>query len=172
MGLEPTTLRLRVSCSTDWASRALEDAAKVTHLLPEDVPSMCQMWDSRLSHPIASTHPCCGLSCRLLPNNAPNSACFLSKARGQPELNRRPLDLQSNALPLSYIPTHLILVKAFGSQHTAAASSVVKSMIYAVTMIWSSPDQINEGWGEKVCAQCGARTHDPGIKSPMLYRLS
>ena len=24
--------------------------------------------------------------------------------RGQPELNRRPLDLQSNALPLSYIP--------------------------------------------------------------------
>ena len=21
-------------------------------------------------------------------------------------------------------------------------------------------------------AQCGARTHDPGIKSPMLYRLS
>ena len=25
--------------------------------------------------------------------------------RGQPELNRRPLDLQSNALPLSYTPT-------------------------------------------------------------------
>ena len=24
VGLEPTTLRLRVSCSTDWASRALE----------------------------------------------------------------------------------------------------------------------------------------------------
>ena len=24
--------------------------------------------------------------------------------RGQPELNRRPLDLQSNALPLSYTP--------------------------------------------------------------------
>ena len=24
----------------------------------------------------------------------------------------------------------------------------------------------------KGCAQCGARTHDPGIKSPMLYRLS
>ena len=31
---------------------------------------------------------------------------MLAKARGQPELNRRPLDLQSNALPLSYIPTH------------------------------------------------------------------
>ena len=32
-------------------------------------------------------------------------------------------------------------------------------------------------WGEPFCtqnyvAQCGARTHDPGIKSPMLYRLS
>ena len=27
MGLEPTTLRLRVSCSTDWASRALMDKA-------------------------------------------------------------------------------------------------------------------------------------------------
>ncbi len=26
------------------------------------------------------------------------------KDRGQPELNRRPLDLQSNALPLSYTP--------------------------------------------------------------------
>ena len=29
---------------------------------------------------------------------------FIEKARGQPELNRWPLDLQSNALPLSYIP--------------------------------------------------------------------
>ena len=27
-------------------------------------------------------------------------------------------------------------------------------------------------WKEKISAQCGARTHDPGIKSPMLYRLS
>ena len=27
-----------------------------------------------------------------------------SKPRGHPGLNRRPLDLQSNALPLSYIP--------------------------------------------------------------------
>ena len=25
---------------------------------------------------------------------------------------------------------------------------------------------------KKFSARCGARTHDPGIKSPMLYRLS
>ena len=25
---------------------------------------------------------------------------------------------------------------------------------------------------QKKCAQCGAQTHDPGIKSPMLYQLS
>ena len=28
VGLEPTTLRLRVSCSTDWASRAVGSATK------------------------------------------------------------------------------------------------------------------------------------------------
>ena len=29
-----------------------------------------------------------------------------------------------------------------------------------------------EVYGKKKSARCGARTHDPGIKSPMLYRLS
>ena len=29
VGLEPTTLRLRVSCSTDWASRALMESVEV-----------------------------------------------------------------------------------------------------------------------------------------------
>lgn len=32
--------------------------------------------------------------------------------RGHPGLNRGPLDLQSNALPLSYIPSHFILQRA------------------------------------------------------------
>ncbi len=34
--------------------------------------------------------------------------------RGQPELNRRPLDLQSNALPLSYTPHVLCLPEKLG----------------------------------------------------------
>lgn len=29
--------------------------------------------------------------------------------RGHPDLNRRPLDLQSNALPLSYTPTFILI---------------------------------------------------------------
>ena len=40
----------------------------------------------------------------------PNSSCNMGRenkidARGHPGLNRGPLDLQSNALPLSYTPT-------------------------------------------------------------------
>ena len=37
-------------------------------------------------------------------NLTSNSSHRHSKPRGHPGLNRRPLDLQSNALPLSYIP--------------------------------------------------------------------
>ena len=32
VGLEPTTLRLRVSCSTDWASRATNSTAEVSNI--------------------------------------------------------------------------------------------------------------------------------------------
>ena len=41
---------------------------------------------------------------------APNFSVYCKqkcqKARGHPGLNQGPLDLQSNALPLSYIPTY------------------------------------------------------------------
>ena len=33
------------------------------------------------------------------------------KTRGHPELNQGPLDLQSNALPLSYIPDNNLFIK-------------------------------------------------------------
>ena len=33
--------------------------------------------------------------------------CALLKHRGQPGLNQGPFDLQSNALPLSYIPMNI-----------------------------------------------------------------
>ena len=34
--------------------------------------------------------------------------CALAKYRGQPGLNQGPVDLQSNALPLSYIPMNTV----------------------------------------------------------------
>ena len=34
--------------------------------------------------------------------------CSLLKYRGNPGLNQGPVDLQSNALPLSYIPTNMV----------------------------------------------------------------
>ena len=34
--------------------------------------------------------------------------CSLLKYRGHPGLNQGPLDLQSNALPLSYIPRDMV----------------------------------------------------------------
>ena len=34
--------------------------------------------------------------------------CELLKYRGHPRLNQEPVDLQSNALPLSYIPTNMV----------------------------------------------------------------
>ena len=34
--------------------------------------------------------------------------CALLKYRGEPGLNRCPVDLQSNALPLSYIPMNMV----------------------------------------------------------------
>ena len=34
--------------------------------------------------------------------------CALLKYRGHPGLNQGPADLQSNALPLSYIPTNMV----------------------------------------------------------------
>ena len=34
--------------------------------------------------------------------------CALLKCRGNPDLNQGPVDLQSNALPLSYIPMNMV----------------------------------------------------------------
>ena len=34
--------------------------------------------------------------------------CALLKYMGQPGLNKGPVDLQSNALPLSYIPMNIV----------------------------------------------------------------
>ena len=34
--------------------------------------------------------------------------CALLKYKGSPRLNQGPGDLQSNALPLSYIPTNMV----------------------------------------------------------------
>ena len=34
--------------------------------------------------------------------------CALLKYRGHPGLNQRPVDLQSNALPLSYFPMNMV----------------------------------------------------------------
>ena len=34
--------------------------------------------------------------------------CSLPNYRGHPGLNQGPVDLQSNALPLSYIPTNMV----------------------------------------------------------------
>ena len=45
---------------------------------------------------ISSKH----IQIKMINNNNDKMKCD----RGQPELNRRPLDLQSNALPLSYTP--------------------------------------------------------------------
>ena len=35
--------------------------------------------------------------------------CALLKYRGHPGLNHGPVDLQSNALPLSYIPMNIVI---------------------------------------------------------------
>ena len=37
--------------------------------------------------------------------------CALFKYRGHPGLNQGPVDLQSNALPLSYIPMNIVTNK-------------------------------------------------------------
>ena len=93
-------------------------------------------------------------------NHPNNSKQTKNIVRGQPELNRWPLDLQSNALPLSYIPLPDI------------------ELVVEHSHSWRCPHyyslralSVGDSW-EKRSAQRGARTHDPGIKSPMLYRLS
>ena len=48
-----------------------------------------------------------GFKSRLSPSLLHNNVCESiekTKVRGHPDLNRGPLDLQSNALPLSYTP--------------------------------------------------------------------
>ena len=68
--------------------------------------------------------------------------------RGQPELNRRPLDLQSNALPLSYTPNWyewcLLALKNYTTLHrttirmfcvsylarTIELKSLIKSIVF------------------------------------------
>ena len=56
VGLEPTTLRLRVSCSTDWASRAVEKTERIIRKLKWELRRnlfgwnpICSRFGSRVS---------------------------------------------------------------------------------------------------------------------------
>ena len=74
------------------------------------------------------------------------------KVRGHPELNQGPLDLQSNALPLSYIPIRslslvLYLLNEyengliFGSENSVTWREIVKiRFLYQVIMVALSGD--------------------------------
>ena len=105
VGLEPTTLGLRVPCSTDWASRAVMNlgyAHKMVQDAHQEMAGLSPLLITNITGPawfhtlsLTVIHLRVVIACQNL--------------RGQPELNRRPLDLQSNALPLSYIPNPCVI---------------------------------------------------------------
>ena len=90
-----------------------------------------------------------------------------AKIRGQPELNRWPLDLQSNALPLSYTPSMT------GFQHKSSQSSQKQwQVINILTMSrpwWSIPSDSKRTHHVPVTRQNSApgeaRTHNLRIAS-------
>ena len=147
VGLEPTTLRLRVSCSTDWANRAALVFPK-HKFFEKDHCSLAVRYAGPFLHA----------------SNFTNVFTFNSH-----KICVRKVNLSTTSSTgqcwLCVVPWHIWerLVDII----TAYTGYILKLM-HIVDV--HGPSRMSPKY--KIHAQCGARTHDPEIKSLMLYRLS
>ena len=108
VGLEPTTLRLRVSCSTDWASRAV--FCYIYIKMSESVQTICHVsfstfsrWFSLIFKPVSD--------CSCFIYHASSLLKMYKTICRDPGSNRGPLDLQSNALPTELSRQYLLKIR-------------------------------------------------------------
>ena len=105
---------------------------------------------------------------------------WLKLGRGQPELNRWPLDLQSNALPLSYTPNAVWGCVKF--DHNLDPLSILRNTYWLFPSLMQNSDisqlhisyslaRFKEVYYWKTRTSGGTRTRNPRLRRPVPYPL-
>ena len=157
MGLEPTTLRLRVSCSTDWASRALRTCSLSWTLLQDAQEMLWEAGKSAWPLPkpllIICVHLAWLIDCKVLQiHTKPQGTAGVEPATSRSAV-------ECSATELYPQPTTFTNLNWITPVHETQMDQYLD---------YGDWIRVNKTY----TAQRGARTHDPEIKSLMLYRLS